>query len=428
MIINGLVFDRAALSNINCITFKRSNMNTYQIHGSYLHIRTTGDRASDILNIPGINSIVLGAYDPNRFIDWGFFFVHNRETYINGFKIKSNVLRDNTTIISLLIDGKFDLIDQTGNKVNVIVYAFEDYIFIVRNTRCTLTQFINAMLSINNFLLDPTLLHGLHPNPFPYGLFEVTLEGSNQQMFTTFSLVPEWRYSAEYQLESRGYVHVHEYYPLEIDFKDYFNVLLNGLERVTKFKCYHKSENIKALDNEVAFITYKVEYQDKSVNAIYMDVGMFETHKYYMAKVQFTFQTTDFFIYRGFINQFWDQRRITNQLGEVCYTPPNGLEYCATVKWSLDEPSYEVQNDFQEIESERGYYHYTIDFAAEMYYLSVRYKLMESVIEDAIGYLTEPDPIRDCNSIRNSIEKLIYNITSSGVNVTVPPGTDVIII
>ncbi|MEM5878510.1 MAG: hypothetical protein QXF12_06570 [Candidatus Aenigmatarchaeota archaeon] len=428
MIINGLVFDRVALSNVTCITFKRSNVDTYQIHNSYLHIRTTGDRASDILNIPGINSVVLGAYDPNRFIDWGFFFVHNRETYINGFNIKSNVLRDNTTIISLLIDGKFDLIDQTGNKVNVIVYAFEDYIFIVRNTRCTSTQFINAMLSINNFLLNPVLLHGLHPNPFPYGLFEVTLAGSNQQMFTTFSLVPEWRYSAEYRLESRGYVHVHEYYPLEIDFKDYFNVLLTGLENVTKFKCYHKSENIKALDNEVAFITYKVEYQDKSVNAIYMDVGMFETHKYYTAKVQFTFQTTDFFIYRGFINQFWDQRRITNQLGEVCYTPPNGLEYCATVKWSLDEPSYEVQNDFQEIESERGYYHYTLDFAAEMYYLSVRYKLMESVIEDAIGYLTEPHPIRDCNSIRNSVEKLIYNVTSSGVNVNIPPGTDVVII
>lgn len=428
MIVNGLVFDRTSLSNITCITFKKSNSDSFYTSGSYLHIRTTGDRSADILSIPGISSILLGAYDPNRFIDWGFFFVNERVTHINGFRITSNVLRDNTTIISLLIDGKFDLIDQNNNRVNIISYAFEDYIFIVRNTRCSVSEFIAAMLNINNFLINPALLHNLHPNPFPYGLFEVDLDGNNQQMFTTFSLVPEWRYNAEYRLDSREYVHIHEYYPLEIDFKDYFNVLLTGLENVTKFKCYHKSENIKALDNEIAFITYRVEYQDKSVNAIYMDVGMFETHKYYMAKVQFVFQTTDFFIYRGFINQFWDQRRITNQLGEVCYTPPNGLEYCATVKWSLDEPSYEVQNDFQEIDSERGYYHYTIEFAAEMYYLSVRYKTLEQLIESTIGYLTEPHPIRDCDSIRNSVEKLIYNITSTGINVNVPSGVNVIVI
>lgn len=427
MIINGLVFDRNALSDVKCITFKKSHLNEFFISDGYLHIRTTGDISSDILSIPNINTILLGAYDPNRPIDWGFFFVAERRVTINGYEIVSNVLRDNTTIVSLMFPSDIIFTDQNGNPSNIIVFAFEDYIILARNEVCTPYEFTTAMMSINNFLINPMLLYNLHTTPFPYPMFEVT--ATNQASpFTTYSLVPNWRYNEKYVLGNRSHVHVRSYYNLEIDFKDYFNVLLNRLREITHFPLYHKSENIKVNDRDIAFITYKIEYQDKSVNAIYMDTGIFETHKYYSAKIQFVFQTTDFFIYRGFINQYFDQRRITNILGEVCYTPPNGLEYCASIKWSLDEPTYEVQNDFSEIESERGYYHYTIEFYAEMYYFAVRSKYMDNIIEEFLGIITEPAPIPDCNKIRSTVTKLVYNINTSGVTFSDPSGEGYVVI
>jgi hypothetical protein len=176
----------------------------------------------------------------------------------------------------------------------------------------------------------------------------------------------------------------------------------------------------------VAFITYTVEYQDKPINPLYRFLPPFDTLQFVSAKINFIFHTNDILIMRGFIIDFNQLRKLTGTITEVgvfkdtVQGPQRG--YWAAVKWSLDEPSYEIENIIENVSSERGYYHYQYNFAAELMYFLIRPAKIEAIIEEIHAFFVDAQEMT-CETIDNIVNRLRYIHQAN--NVIVDPNTNI---
>lgn len=432
MFVNGIAFNKAALlsNNVRCITFKYSETPSCELIGQYLHIR--GDTRSNINLVVSLstnttfNTFFESIYINNYKILEGYYYIEEREVTVNGIRIISNSLKDQCTIVSILFSDSTILYDPvsvlsgTPVQTNVFVFVTEDYLFIARRESCTPTEFANALL----FAATLPNSSYFYPSTTTTKIFEITLPQNitNDIFFTTAGFVPEWRYAQNITLPNNPYVHFKYYYNYAIDFADYLIKLKERMYEILQFSIYHKSENIQTSERDVAFITYKVEFQDKPLHAMYMKIPPWDTHHFMQARIAFTFHTTDFLIYRGFINDMIWFEKLSNNLTLVCIQKqPNDLTYCATVKWGLDEISFDVNEEIENVSSDRGYYMYTVDFNCELMYFYVRIQRIRTIIQDILGLLTEPTTIQvddQCNWIHNTISAFIYNVNTNPVTYT----------
>ncbi|MCS7318012.1 MAG: hypothetical protein NZZ41_06895, partial [Candidatus Dojkabacteria bacterium] len=153
MIINGFVFNSAMLSGYQCVTFKFSETPSVVALDGYVHIR--GDIKSAGALFAQISSIapaglILGVYENTYPVKEGYFYIQDRRVTVNNYSIVSNVLKDQTTIVSIKLPNNFRLYKGT-TPVNVWAYPTEDYIFIVRREAATQTEFDSEILTLNNY-------------------------------------------------------------------------------------------------------------------------------------------------------------------------------------------------------------------------------------------------------------------------------------
>ncbi|MEM5877795.1 MAG: hypothetical protein QXF12_02825 [Candidatus Aenigmatarchaeota archaeon] len=412
---NGLVLN----NQYYAYTFKRDKQYSLSISNNYVHIRGPFKTANDIFtNLAALHpSIILAQYDSGYPVEDGYFFIRDRYVNINGYRIRSFSLKDRMGIISVRLNGNFEFRDLSNNIVPMLAFVLEDYIFMVMDSNTTFTDFNTALLALNGT-----------------GIVEITpIPTENQSIFTTSSLVPTW-YGDTYNLPDQLYIDHRDYYHYHIDFKDYAAQLFRDMESVLQVKVIHHSKRLELASRDMAFVTFKIEYQDKFMHAIYRKrPPVFDTHQFCSGKIQFTFYSSDLLLTRGFINDYHWFEKLSNNVTVVCINKyqniPNTQGYCATVRWNLDEPEWEIETVLQDVSSDRQYYQFQVNFSAELWYFYVRKRKQAVNIENIFAVLAEPhQDDNDCTNIRRFVSHFRWIITTNSVIFDNPNNVDNIII
>jgi len=321
----------------------------------------------------------------------GYYFIRPRVVNINGFRIQTYSLKDRQGIYSIKLPADYTIRDFNNNVVPAFSFANEDYIFILHSESTSLAEFEAAMNFLNT-----------------YNVVNVSFTTGQTSKFSVFNLVPDWN-NESYELNDTKFIELREYFNYYVDFSDYTHELFKRMREELQIPVKHQSELMYLKEQGAyAFITYVVEYQDKPLHALYRWIKPFDTHQFVSAKINFSFHTNDILIMRGFIIDYNQLRKLTGTITEVgVFKSPSQDGYWAAVKWSLDEPNYEIENVIENISSDRGYYHFQYNFSAELMYFLVRPEKQKTVIEEILAYFVEPKEIT-CETIDRIVNRLQF--------------------
>ena len=419
--VNGLVIP----DGFRAVAFKRSNEDRWYIEEEILQIRYKEPNAgyifSNVLNgTPSLSG--AGVYDDDYPTEEGYFWVRERTATINGITFVSNSLKDRFGIVSIRLSSKYAF-NASYSGPRAVAFANEDYIVVIMLHDADNNDFINAL---SNPYIAPTYFIGHTPTPLIVPVYTITAN-STALAFTTQLYIPDWR-GETINLNDHIFLETRDYYHYYIDFADYMKELKNRMEQHLRIPVVPKSQyfNNEFTDkskrglksNELAFIVYTIDYQDKHEIPLYRHRGPWETHHWVSARVNFEFHSSDFLIYRGFVIDFNWFVKVTNTIPSVRVFGPgtnasNAEGYYASIKWSVAESDWNLQEDIDEVNSSKGYYNYQYDFAAEIYYFWIRPKMANVQVEQILSVFTEPAPM-DCESIRNVVTRI--NWLTSGNN------------
>lgn len=406
--VNGIVWN---LNHI-ALTFKYENTPKVFELDKYLHIRGPYTTAAQLGAYLGTIShpAFVTVYDPSYPLEEGYFFVRERATKINNYTIQSFSLKDRMSIVSIRLNMDMNLRDLSGAPTNVFAFATEDYLYIIMNNQATITDFDNTLMALNSQSFINT----------PYPIVNIS-RTSNYSIFTTQFYNPEWL-GEEKQYPDSTFLDVRSYYYYEIDFKDYAFELIKGMQNILQVPVKHQSESVNLPKETIAYVLYTIEYQDKFLHAIYRKLGPFDTHQYCAGKINFTFYTSDVPMYRGFVNDYNWFEKLTNNL-TIVNVQKTGMTapYVGTVKWSVDEPDWNIETVLTQVSSDRNYYQYQYNFHAEIWYFYVRKKRASVTIDNIYAILTEPAN-RSCENLRQFVSQVNWAILGNNVHANIPSG------
>lgn len=380
------------ISGLKAVTFMRSSTDSVYTSDGYLHIRYTNPSPVHIASIATAAGFPMTAYDPSYPVREGYYWIRTRQVVINGITISHNALKDSTAIVSFRYPTRYVF---TSNPPPIIVRESEDYLVIIADENATVADLVAASGSLNIFTLSfaPTASY-----------------------FTTAGMIPDWRQGLTYRLDDEPFTERRQFWDYEVEFADYVNAMIEEMRPlIAPIPIYHVSDYHRITDTQIGALLYMTTMQDKSQLPIYMKIPPFDTHHFYMGKVDFMLLTNDFFVYRGFHNRIYIADLFSNNVTSVRYRPtPAHQGYWAAVKWLRGELSPDIPAKMEDINSEKGYFQYQLTFAAELYYFAIRSKYAGASIQDILVHIVEAAP-SPCTSTRVWTPKLVYALSGSSI-------------